>query len=240
MRLPTWDELLPDQKHVLEHRLDRPLFVVGPPGSGKTVLAVRRAELAAAAEQRVNVITFNRMLRRLMTLLAAGTRRSKTMHNFVWTNYMARTNVRPPAPAGDPYAYDWTTILATLAAQAQPCAALDHIVIDEGQDLPEGFFQYAARHAARVATVFADDDQALSQRRTTLEQIRAAANLPEPIVLEDNHRNAPEIAAVAEHFHSGRLPAATVRRRSIREVPKLVKSSGLDETAERIALWYEG
>ena len=39
MRLPTWDELssVKEQLDVLDFPLDRSLFVVGPPGSGKTV-----------------------------------------------------------------------------------------------------------------------------------------------------------------------------------------------------------
>ena len=81
-----------------------------------------------------------------------------------------------------------------------------HLVVDEGQDLPKGFFTYASRHVARTLTIFADDDQALSRQRTTLEQIKAAADLDDPIILSRNHRNTPEVAAVAEHFHSGRLP----------------------------------
>ena len=44
VRLPTWEELtsVPEQLDVLEYPLDKSLFVVGPPGSGKTVLAMHR------------------------------------------------------------------------------------------------------------------------------------------------------------------------------------------------------
>ena len=49
VRLPTYDEIARDrgQLGALEYPLDRSLFVVGPPGSGKTILAVRRARMAA-------------------------------------------------------------------------------------------------------------------------------------------------------------------------------------------------
>ena len=81
MRLPTWDELssVPEQLDVLEYPLDQSLFVVGPPGSGKTVLAMHRArqvaEFEAARNQAapsVGVVTFNRMLRRLLALMNEG------------------------------------------------------------------------------------------------------------------------------------------------------------------------
>jgi MoxR-like ATPase len=58
--------------------LDEPLFVVGPPGSGKTVLAVRRARALAEDSREAVLITYNRLLRRQASLLqwqlAAGGR----------------------------------------------------------------------------------------------------------------------------------------------------------------------
>ena len=95
MRLPTWEELVSveEQLEVLEHPLDQSLFVVGPPGSGKTVLAVYRAQMVAEAEaaqteaeQPVAIVTFSRMLRRLLALLdEQRSTYAKTMHSFVWT-----------------------------------------------------------------------------------------------------------------------------------------------------------
>ncbi len=52
MRLPTWEELesVDEQLDVLEWPLDETIFVAGPPGSGKTVLAVRRAQMVAEGQ----------------------------------------------------------------------------------------------------------------------------------------------------------------------------------------------
>ena len=112
-----------------------------------------------------------------------------------------------------------------------------HLVVDEGQDLPEGFFTYAFRHASRVMTVFADEDQALDARRTTLDQIKNAAGLPNPVILKKNHRNTPEIAKLAEHFHRGRLPAATVLRSVSGELPRLIRSRNLEFTSDLVSRW---
>ena len=88
MRLPTYEELarVAEQLEVLEHPLDKSLFVAGPPGSGKTVLAVQRADMASewTEDESVLIVTYNRMLRRLLYLLNEGAVDTRTMHSFVW------------------------------------------------------------------------------------------------------------------------------------------------------------
>ena len=108
MHLPTWDELNsePEQLEVLERPLDRSLFVAGPPGSGKTVLAIRRAQLAAepkegdTAAPSVVIITFNRMLRRLLALMNESRLAVATMQSFVWKDYERRTGKYPATSLG--------------------------------------------------------------------------------------------------------------------------------------------
>lgn len=185
MRLPTWEELesVEEQLDVLEHPLNESLFVAGPPGSGKTVLAVRRAQMIGEVEPDVVVLTFNRMLRRLMGLLGEqggpDGATFATMQSYVWRDYWEREGTRPPTSPHDRYAYVWPDMLHALEQRrVQPNRP--HFVVDEGQDLPDGFFRYAARHISRTMSVFADDDQALAEQRTTLEQIKRAAHLPIP------------------------------------------------------------
>ena len=242
MRLPTWEELAsePEQLSVLEYPLDTSLFVVGPPGSGKTVLALQRARLAAqAGGSSVSVVTFNRMLRRLLNLMDdGGDLDASTMQSFVWQDYQSRADTRPPTLPHDPYAYDWEAMLEVLREHARASPDKKHLVVDEGQDLDEMFFRYASRHVSEVMTVFADENQALRDRRTTLEQIRDAAGLSDPVILTRNHRNTPEIARFAEYFHGGRLPVATVLRPLSRELPRLVCSRSLEATADLVSNWF--
>lgn len=243
MRLPTWDEIqsVGEQRDVLEYPLDRSLFVVGPPGSGKTVLAVYRAQMAAAlaldeTESSVAIVTFNRMLRRLLDRLKEAELRVRTMHSFVWHDYQGRTGENPPHQPHSSYSHDWDSMSSCLE-EAEERPNRSHLVVDEGQDLPRGFFEYASRYVSDTITVFADEEQALSERRTTLVQIKTAAGLDDPVILRRNHRNTPEIARLAEHFHTGRLPAATVVRTSLTELPRLVRSDGLHSTAGLISNW---
>ena len=236
MRLPTYEEISRDEEQldVYETPLDESLFVVGPPGSGKTVLAVHRAQMLANADIAVVLITYNRMLRRLIAQLTEGQIQAQTMHKFVSDRYLAQTNARAPNTA--PYKYDWHTMLATL----EGCGVTPestHVVVDEGQDLPRGFFRYLRQFVAATITVFADEDQALTDERSTLLDIKEAARLDDPVLLSANHRNTPEIARVAEHFHVGDAPVPQVHRPRSGELPRVLLYR--DDGATRyVANWY--
>ena len=240
MRLPTWEELtsVEEQLNVLEHPLDQSLFVVGPPGSGKTVLAVQRAQMVAEAQPGVLVVTYNRMLRRLVALMIDGSIEVQTMHSFIWHDYHDRIGEWPPCDSRDSFVYIWPTMM-TRMERGRVRPTKPHLVVDEGQDLPPEFFQYASRYVARTMTIFADEDQTLKRERTTLEQIKQATGLDDPKMLSQNHRNTPEVSRLAEHFHSGRLPAATVRRSSSGELPRLIRSENIGTTTATISNWYQ-
>ena len=85
--------------------------------------------------------------------------------------------------------------------------------------------------------MFADEDQALSDERSTPRDIKEAARLDDPVLLSANHRNTPEIASVAEYFHAGHAPVPEVHRPRSGELPGVVLYRGGGAT-ERIANWY--
>lgn len=242
MKLPTYEELakVEEQLEVLEYPLNKSLFVVGPPGSGKTVLAEQRAQMVAEVVKEksdVVVVTYNRMLRRLFDVLSKSGVCARTMHNFIWHDYRNRMNNRPPVDPPGSYAYQWEAMLEQLATN-QVVPNMSHLIVDEGQDLPQGFFVYGFRYVSQILSVFADDNQALSDQFSTLEQIKHAASLEDPIILRHNHRNTPEIARLAEHFHGGQLPVAEVRRSS-GDIPSLVKSPSIDSTVVKVSNWFK-
>lgn len=236
MRLPTYEEIArdEDQLDVYETPFDESLFVVGPPGSGKTVLAVHRAQMLASNDIPVVLVTYNRMLRRLIAQLTEEEVQAQTMHQFVGSHYYTQTNAIAPNAA--PYIFDWNTMYEMLEGDGvipEPT----HVIVDEGQDLPKEFFRYLRSFVATTITVFADEDQALTGERSTLRDIRDAADLDDPVVLNANHRNTPEIARVAEHYHAGQAPVPEVIRPPSGEPPRVVLYRG-DGATRRIANWY--
>lgn len=236
MRLPTYEEIARDEEQlsVYEVPFDESLFVLGPPGSGKTVLAVHRAQMLASADISVVLITYSRMLRRLIAQLTEERVQAQTMHQFVSSCYRAQTNALAPNAA--PFVYDWNAMFATLE-RLGVTPKLAHVIVDEGQDLPKEFFRYLREFVATSIAVFADEDQALTDQRSTPRDIKGAARLDDPVLLSANHRNAPEIVSVAEYFHAGKVPVPEVHRPPSGELPRVVLYREEGATT-RIANWY--
>lgn len=235
MILPNWDEVKGRQRQVLDHPLSEHLFVIGPPGSGKTLLAIQRMTMLAEADKAVLLVTYNRMLRRLASLLHSSSADERTLHTHMYKDYPARTGAEPPQLTK--YNFNWDEILLQLS-KVSVRHFFSHVVVDEAQDLPEGSFKYL-RATSQVLNIFADEDQALEDHKTTLEDIAAAAGLSEAIVLQDNYRNVPEVAAIAEHYHSGRLPPATIKRKAIGERPVFLQCRNFSEVSTRIKDWFD-
>lgn len=224
MKLPTFTDLADDQLLIWEHDHRQPLFVLGPPGSGKTSLAIWRARYVSTEpiSQSVTVITRNRLLATSAEQMSQNDadRRAvnaATMHSFVSSDYATRFKKFAPEPQR--YIYDWNSIIADYSA-AGVVPTLDHLIIDEGQNLPPGFFAWAVRFGAKVVTVFADEDQTTLPEHSSIADIRNAG-MPPPICLSKNYRNCEEIVALMEQFHRSQvLPPAVVRIAKSGELPR--------------------
>lgn len=237
MRLPKLDDLVDEQMVVYEHDPDQHLFVAGPPGSGKTTLAVLRAGYLRNLGKSVVLVTRNKMLAALAKQLGDDEIKTRTMSKFVTETHYEVVGALTPQLA--PYFYDWDRITASFESEnGQP--RVDHLIIDEGQNLPAGFFKWAVRFAAHTLTVFADEDQTTDRQHATLRDI-FDAGLPSPIRLHTNHRNTAEVARVAEHFHrSGVLAPGIVRRGGkAGQPPRLVRVTNWEQLAGAVATRFQ-
>jgi len=85
-----------------------------------------------------------------------------------------------------------------------PAKVLDQLVIDEGQDIPPGFYDVAP-HLCKGVTIFADPNQAIyEEAHTTIKGMEAqlAPFNPKRILLTVNFRNKKRISDFALHFKS--------------------------------------
>lgn len=236
MRLPSYNELFPEQRDSFSFNEARHLLIVGPPGSGKTSVALHRCLYLANRGKRVGMITRNRLLQIEAERAFGNLLRPETsclpifsrMHSYVAERHSQQIGVWAPNLA--PYVFDWEQIMHSYA-EADITPDLDHLIIDEGQNLPPTFYRWAACYGARLLTVVADQDQSNAQETSTVreiyEQLRTPTSNPECKRLSDNHRNTPEIARLARYFHNAipaderPLPAANALRPPSGETPVL-------------------
>ena len=80
---------------------------------------------------------------------AEANRSFPPLQSYVWCDYGDRIGEPPPRHEFDQYAYAWNQVLIRLEqAQMRPDKA--HLVVDEGQDLPQDFFTTSSRSACRT------------------------------------------------------------------------------------------
>lgn len=236
MKLPKLSDLIGEQMDVYDADPQSNLFVAGPPGSGKTTLAISRAQNLVVLGKSFVIITKNRMLAALASQLGGVGVSTSTMHKFVATDYGQRFGELVPKLGQ--YDYDWQKVLAKYTITAA-VPKFDHLIIDEAQNLPREFFPWAVQFGATNISVFADEDQTTNSERATLKNI-FDAGLPMPIKLVANHRNTEEIALVAEHFHtSALLPPGVVQRGRSGEIPTLVQVASVNEMLNFVTTRYK-
>lgn len=240
MHLPKFSELADEQMDVYLHPPDESLLVVGPPGSGKTSMAIWRGRVLTSPPYGLAVllITKNRLLAAMAGTLALEESGSSlptaTMHSFVWHHY--RNTFGGIVPKVSDYDYDWGLILQEYtAAGIEP--QLDHIIIDEGQNLPFQFFIWATQFAARRMSIFADEHQTTDHNSTTIQQL-AALGFTQVFPLLLNHRNTAKIAELVGAFHIDRVIPQASPRRGLGSAPLLLRINSWDELAELVANRY--
>ncbi|MET8786183.1 hypothetical protein [Streptomyces sp. NPDC004589] len=178
--------------------------VSGPPGSGKSLLAAHRAVHLALTGRPTVLLSRSNLLRQLLLDTLQGLTvpgapvEAATVHGWVLRHFGYG------APRTQDGWFDW----ATLTHQAADTlggneAATPHLVVDDGQDLPPGFYRLV-RLAAASVTVFADECQRLTDTNSTLTEITdALGRSTARAEISGNHRSTREIASLAEHFRTG-------------------------------------
>lgn len=184
LRLPLFEELSAEQQRAFRLVGDKTILVTGPPGTGKSVIALfRAANVQKLGKDRNPVLlTYGKLLtswteKALVdaceALEADATRVTvKTMDAwfgghpnnpgsswFYKTFGTAIPRLAPDRPGGFP-AIDWDASLAIAAKAAHADQTLD-LIVDEAQDLHQNFWQIVLPYC-RSCTVFCDTNQTLS------------------------------------------------------------------------------
>jgi len=194
-----------------QHRTTRRLEVVGPAGSGKSLVAVEQARRLAREGWRTLFVCFNQplataVMREIDEDGEPPDRRPgvTTFHRLCET-LGSRAGTLPPRPAVVPQAW-WDVTLPTAlddAIDGLPDERFHAIVVDEGQDFELawleslGFLLHAPDED--VLWVFHDPGQALFR-----EDRVAELGLPR-IELYEDYRSPAPVAELAARFYRGPL-----------------------------------
>ncbi|MCS3902192.1 DNA helicase IV [Methylohalomonas lacus] len=201
--------------------LDGAILVTGPPGSGKTVMAYYRCEVLAQRKQSINLLMYNRVLRKYV-----GESNNKhvdvdTMETWLgnwWRKAFNKGVPRQSNQGGSRYSpIDWDRVLTHALENSSNKGIMEklkwgHLVIDEGQDFPMELYRvmYSIGMAANPGnepciTVFADDNQQLNEAlNATTWQIRKSLCInKEPkrnLSLTKNYRNTLQIHNFSTYY----------------------------------------
>jgi len=253
MKLPGRSELSIEQEKIfLEAPLDGVVLVSGPPGTGKTVLAILRSVLLAKTNKKFSLIMFNKVLVSYTKLALEDEslhKHVRTWHSWIYDWWWKAVGTKIPSVKKFDYDFDEAlkTIMAGNVAHPENIN-WGHLILDEGQDFPPGFYSLAGYLLIKRSveegqmpsmTVLADQHQRLeTDRHSNIFEIKQNLIIRDEnhFILNRNFRNSYEIAAVARKFFVGNLnelPELPEDRRG--KKPEIRKFMSLEEEARFIA-----
>ncbi|MCE9614772.1 MAG: DUF2075 domain-containing protein [Lentisphaerae bacterium] len=202
--LPRYSELDKDEQDPVVHApLDESILVTGPPGTGKSVLALYRAHHCKEEDRKFLFLVYNNTLndylRQAIKHLSIEAE-SKTWHGWFRALYNDEVGEYPPRDGNHPFKYDWDAVSSALDGSIS--GTVDDIVLDEGQDMPPGFYRMLIEAASSVS-VFADENQSITGYGSTVEEIEDILGGCQRFQLRTNYRNTRQIAELAAAFYAG-------------------------------------
>lgn len=235
--LPAYEDLSREQDDIFNLPLDGKHVVVGPPGTGKTVMAVYRAEMYKKAKNSIRFVVYNNTLNQYLAYSKQQKRiasNTSTLHKWFYSWHFHTFGKAPPQL--EKYVFDWERILKNMMKYKGEFKKLDAIIIDEGQDFPREFY-LVLQVLAHNITVFADENQRITQNNSTLQEIMTSLGVKQYYPLTRNYRNTQQIARLAQHFYAdleSGIPKLPQRKGP---KPKLCLSSDLKSQGKRIATY---
>ena len=224
---PSSTDLSDRQKAIYTADLDSAMMILGPPGTGKTVLAIHRAmRILELKEESIGLFMHNNTLKdytKDQTSQMSKLKQSvETLKKHIGNRYKL---INRYVSWGDNYElkdfpFDaYTGRYIEFSDSDKQKLFPKYTILDEGQDYPKSFYKLIAKHwiASRTKnfgfypTIMADENQRLDPEKNadvkTIESvfgdIAAVESLYSKKVLTENYRNTLPIAKIGSRFFVG-------------------------------------
>lgn len=235
LELPGFESLSPEHEAVLAKPLRSSFLVIGPPGTGKSVVAMYRASLLYRSGRRTVFLMYGKMLSEYTKKAIYDLGIPEIVHTFhSWFPRFWKSCYHEAPPKLEKWVFDWMACLEKLHMSPPPASDKMHIVVDEGQDMPKEFYM-VLNLISDSLTIFADENQRITKHQSTISEIRAASQVQDVLKLTTNYRNTREIAEFSASFYAG-LPTGIPALPSVRgDRPFLISFPRLHECVTCIA-----
>ena len=228
MDLPKYKDLTQPQRTILNLPIGKNHLIVGPPGTGKTVLAIYRASDIFNAGLNVLMLVYNRPLMYYITSAVKSLGIDAVVNTWQsWISSFYLTEIMKPVPKIDEkrFTYDWKIIKADFSKVGHK---YDHVILDESQDIPIELLESLLLISGSI-TCFTDEDQTIMQNDTDTGDIANVLNVRNAYRLYENFRNTKEIFDFAKLYQPNVI-INTNRSNTLKEKPNFIQAGATGET----------
>ena len=207
--LPKEQELTKDQRIAIRKPANGQYLIVGSPGTGKSVVALWRLK-KYADEGRIQFLTFNHVLNHANSALAGGSLKDQMntamswLYDFHWkvVDGKSATYHEDKMPELSDHQPDYEKVKERFKEHGADCSNLS-LIVDEGQDLPQGWYEAVESLNVENFFVVADQNQQITEENSSHDELKDVLGLDssDVIHLNENWRNTTSIAAFANYFY---------------------------------------
>lgn len=238
--LPRLDQLTKDQRKVLRLPADGQYLIVGAPGTGKSVVALMRLQKLADVAN-VHFLTFNHVLNHANKCLV-NKELIDNMHTAMsWLYTLHWNTCKKYIPEDSDYQPNYAVTIENFE-NAKVNLNGYSLIIDEGQDLPKGWYEAVESLNIENFFVVADQNQQITEQHSSRLELEACLGLDanEVIELKENWRNSTPIAVFCRYFYTDNAsPKPVIPNRPSADIPILYEYDNLNKVKEQILREYD-